>query len=231
MYYNEKFLLIDDEKGLLDLLAITLKKEHYTNITCVQNAVAALECIKLNQYDIILLDVMLPDMSGFDLCAEIRKYTYTPIIFITALDSDYNKLKGLSIGADDYISKPFNPLEVIARIHVLLRRQEYANTSPSTLNKIYNYEHFILNTVNGTLTVNNMLVECTAKEFELLTFFCKNPNKIFTISQLYESVWNSAISSNEEKTVAMYISKIRKKLPIEKEYIVNMRGMGYKFIP
>ncbi len=235
MYQNEKILLIDDESGLLDLLTIILKKERYTYITTAMTAYDALSLVKKNTYDLILLDVMLPDFSGFDLCTEIRKYTTTPIIFLTACNSDFDKLTGLAIGGDDYITKPFNPLEVVARVKAMLRRKElYASVAHREKSENrFDYGCFSLGTDNALLVVDGNPIECTAKEFELLKFFCQNPNHVFTSSQLYESVWNNP-GFGEEKTVTMHISKLRKKLNDDAKnpaIILNMRGIGYKFIP
>lgn len=236
MYNEEKLLIVDDEAGLLNLLKITLQKERYHNIDCAATAAQSINYIKKNTYDLILLDVMLPDLSGFDLCTEIRKFSFTPIIFLTACTSDYDKLTGLTLGGDDYIIKPFNPLEVIARIKAILRRQKHYNetSSPSlTHNTIYDYGHFKLNTITATLLVASKEVECTAKEFELLCFFCQNPAHVFTVSQIYEAVWDS-IGIGDEKTVTMHISKLRKKLGDDAKnpkLLINLRGIGYKFIP
>lgn len=232
MYNMEKILLIDDEPGLLKLLKITLQKERYSNITCAETAAEALALIKENKYDLIILDVMLPDFSGFDLCSEIRKFAYTPIIFLTACDSDYNKLTGLAIGGDDYITKPFNPLEVVARVKAILRRQQYATSQAGQSQmQIFHFGNIILNLSEATLTVDRVLVECTAKEFDLLRFFCKNPNRVFTSTQLYEAVWETP-GMGEEKTVTMHISKLRKKLGDDAAgMILTLRGIGYKFAP
>lgn len=234
MFQPEKILLIDDEAGLLELLTITLKKERYHNITCAQTASEALELVTKNTYDIIVLDVMLPDFSGFDLCTEIRKHTFTPIIFLTACGTDLDKLTGLALGGDDYMTKPFNPLEVVARIKAILRRQNhYTQTDTIASTPQYDYGSFRLDIGNATLFVNGQTEECTAKEFELLSFFCKNPNHVFTAAQLYEAVWNEP-GYGAEKTIAMHISKLRKKLhedPKSPQILINMRGIGYKFVP
>lgn len=234
MFQPEKILLIDDEAGLLELLTITLKKERYHNITCAKTASEALELIKINTYDIIVLDVMLPDFSGFDLCTEIRKYTFTPIIFLTACGTDLDKLTGLALGGDDYMTKPFNPLEVVARIKAILRRQNhYIKTEDTAKSPQYDYGFFSLDMNNATLLVDGQVEECTAKEFELLCFFCKNPNHIFTAAQLYEAIWNEP-GYGVEKTITMHISRLRKKLhedPKSPQFLINMRGIGYKFVP
>ncbi|MDC2864420.1 response regulator transcription factor [Bacillus sp. BP-3] len=229
---SAKILVIDDEVGILKLLKIILKKENFIHIETVSTGKDALQRIKEKVYDIILLDIMLPDISGFELCTEIRKNTNTPIIFISARSTDFDKLTGLGIGGDDYITKPFNPLEVIARIKVILRRQKmYENSQKQST--LYNYDYFTFNPESATLTVKNYPVECTAKELELLHFFCKNPNRIFTTAQLYEFVWGNDVFG-EEKTVTIHISKLRKKLGDDTrkpKIIVNLRGIGYKFIP
>lgn len=236
MYHHEKILLVDDEAGLLHMLRLTLQKERYSHITCAQTASEALAWIEKEAFDIIVLDVMLPDFSGFELCTEIRKKTYTPIIFITACDSDFDKLRGLSIGGDDYITKPFNPLEVIARIEAMLRRQRYNHRAHEAIDQaqpIYNYHTFTLDPTRALLTVQHMPVECTAKEFELLHYFCRHPHRVLTSAQLYEAVWGSP-GFGEEKTVTMHISKIRKKIGDDAKkpsVILNLRGIGYKFVP
>ncbi|WP_028594005.1 response regulator transcription factor [Paenibacillus assamensis] len=234
---SAKILAVDDEVGILKLLEITLKKEHFTQIETAATGKDALQRIKENNYDIILLDIMLPDLSGFELCTEIRKLTNTPIIFISARSTDFDKLTGLGIGGDDYITKPFNPLEVIARIKVILRRQRMYEITQQPhqqqLGALFDYGCFTYDPDSATLTVNNIIVECTAKELELLHFFCKHPNRIFTTAQLYEFVWGND-AFGEEKTVTIHIAKLRKKLGDDTrnpKIIVNLRGIGYKFIP
>ncbi|MGG3800901.1 response regulator transcription factor [Metabacillus fastidiosus] len=229
---SAKILIIDDEIGLLKLLEITLRKENFVNIETASTGKDALRLVQEKEYGIILLDIMLPDISGFELCTEIRKNTNTPIIFISARSTDFDKLTGLGIGGDDYITKPFNILEVVARIKVILRRQKMYE-SPKQKNNLYNYGYFMLNMESAILTVKNQLVECTAKELELLHFFCKNPNRIFTTAQIYELVWGNDVFG-EEKTVTIHISKLRKKLGDDTrkpKIIINLRGIGYKFIP
>lgn len=230
---SAKILVVDDEIGILKLLEITLRKEHFINIDTESTGKGGLQRIKENTYDIILLDIMLPDISGFELCTEIRKHTNTPIIFVSARSTDFDKLTGLGIGGDDYITKPFNPLEVIARIKVILRRQKMNESSQQQQDTLYHYGYFTFNPESATLIVKNQPIECTAKELELLHFFCKNPNRIFTTAQLYEFVWGNDVFG-EEKTVTIHISKLRKKLGDDTrkpKIIVNLRGIGYKFIP
>lgn len=230
---TEKILLIDDEQGILDMLVLTLKKENFIHITTAINGRETLNLIKNHSFDIILLDVMLPDIDGFELCRQIRNYTNTPILFVTARSSDLDKLTGLGIGGDDYITKPFNPLEVAARINVQLRRQRMLLDHQQVGNSNLHFQSFSLYPSEGRMTVHEKTVHCTAKELELLTFLCTHPNRIFTAEQLYEQVWGFS-SMGDDKTVVMHISKLRKKIEVDPrspQYIINLRGIGYKFIP
>ncbi|WP_411551923.1 response regulator transcription factor [Paenibacillus lautus] len=225
-------LAVDDEIGILKLLEITLRKENFTHIDTASSGKSALQRIKEKSYDMILLDIMLPDLSGFELCTEIRKHTNAPIIFISARSTDFDKLTGLGIGGDDYITKPFNPLEVIARIKAILRRQQLMKNALQQ-NTSYDYGYLSFHPESATLIVKGQPVDCTAKELELLHFFCKHPNHIFTTAQLYELVWGNDVFG-EEKTVTIHISKLRKKIGDDTRkpaIIVNLRGIGYKFIP
>lgn len=229
---SASILAVDDEIGILKLLEITLRKENFTHIDTASSGKGALHRIKEQAYDMILLDIMLPDLSGFELCTEIRKHTNAPIIFISARSTDFDKLTGLGIGGDDYITKPFNPMEVIARIKAILRRQRLMENAQQQ-NPAYDYGYFSFYPESATLTVKRQPVDCTAKELELLHFFCKHPNHIFTTAQLYELVWGNDVYG-EEKTVTIHISKLRKKLGDDTrkpKIIVNLRGIGYKFIP
>ncbi|MFI8714736.1 response regulator transcription factor [Brevibacillus brevis] len=231
---NETILLVDDEKGLLKLVETILQKEGFQHIVLTMTAAEALTQISRRQFDVIILDVMLPDMDGFELCREIRKTTTTPILFLTARSSDFDKLTGLALGGDDYITKPFNPLEVVARIQVQLRRQRMnRNQNETSVGRVFDYGAICINKDEGRITRNGTEVACTSKEFELLAFLCENPNRVFTVQQLYERVWGP-FCNGDDKTVVIHISRLRKKLendPKQPDIIVNLRGIGYKFIP
>jgi len=234
MTEDANILVVDDEVGILNLLEITLRKEHFSHITTVTTKADALQSLSEDDFDIILLDVMLPDGEGFALCSEIRVHTTTPILFISARSSDFDKLTGLSVGGDDYITKPFNPLEVVARIRAILRRQRlYEGQATQTESKSFDYDTFTFSPEEASLTVRGEAVEITAKELDLLQFFCQHPNQVFTTSQIYESVWGED-AFGEEKTVTIHIAKLRKKLDDhtrQPKIIVNLRGLGYKLIP
>ncbi|MBM7713512.1 response regulator transcription factor [Siminovitchia sp. FSL H7-0308] len=231
---DANILIVDDEAGILKMLDITLQKEHFTHITTASTKAEALQAITGQNFDVILLDVMLPDGDGFALCSAIRQQTTAPILFISARSSDFDKLTGLSVGGDDYITKPFNPLEVVARIRAILRRQRvYEKKADQPEMKSYIYDTFTFSPDKAVLTVHGKIVQATAKELKLLHFFCENPNRVFTTSQIYERVWGEDVFG-EEKTVTIHIAKLRKKLgdhTRKPSIIVNLRGIGYKFIP
>lgn len=228
----QRILIVDDEMGIVQMLETMLRKEGYTHIDSAFNGTDAIEKIQKNTYDLILLDVMLPDIDGFQLCRKMREITVVPILFLTARTSDFDKLTGLGIGGDDYITKPFNPLEVIARINVQFRRIEQYKQSTQK-DEQNRFGSVVIDRKGGRLEVDGKEVSCPAKEFELLLFLVDHPNQVFTVSQLYEHIWGFD-SVGDEKTVGIHISRLRKK--IEKdvkhpEYIVNLRGIGYKFVP
>ncbi|WPC43442.1 response regulator transcription factor [Clostridium sp. JS66] len=225
---KESILLVDDEIGLLEMLQLVLEKEGFKKIYKAVNGKEALEFIEEKVPDLIILDVMLPDTNGFELCVKIRKLTSVPILFLTSKTSDYDKLMGFGMGGDDYITKPFNVLEVVARIKAQLNRCRLYKEEEENID--LEFKDFEINEKTCELVAGGKLVECTALEFHLLLFFVKHPNQIFTINQLYRNVWGQE-SLGDEKTVVIYISKIRKKIEKDSKYIINARGLGYKFVP
>ncbi|WP_019909990.1 response regulator transcription factor [Paenibacillus sp. HW567] len=228
---NDEILIIEDEAGIAGMLELLLAREGYSAVRTVSTGAAALGLLESRGPDIILLDVMLPDCNGFELCLELRQKTNAPILFLTSRTADYDKLTGFAMGGDDYITKPFNSLEVVARIKAqLARRRLYIQEAPSFC---YTFADFEINKDTGGLTVRGQQLRCTAKEFALLLFFAEHPNRLFTAAQLYELVWDQ-MQLGDDKTVVIYISKIRNKIeqdPKQPRYIVNFRGLGYKFIP
>ncbi|QKG83619.1 response regulator transcription factor [Kroppenstedtia pulmonis] len=229
---KETILLVDDENGILDMLETLLKKEGYQHIHKATTGEKAIQLVQDFPIDLIILDVMLPDFDGFEVCRKLRRLTQVPILFVTARSSDFDKLMGLTIGGDDYVTKPFNPLEVVARIHVQLRRERILKESAHPkANKLVDGS-LVINKDTGQVSMDGNPIHCTAKEYELLIFLCEHPHRIFTAGQLYEQVWKSSYLG-DEKTVAVHISKLRKKIekdPKKPERIVNLRGIGYKFI-
>ncbi|MBM7716563.1 response regulator transcription factor [Siminovitchia sp. FSL H7-0308] len=224
-------LIVDDEKAILQMLETILKREAFKHIDTAATAEDALALCKTKRYDLILLDVMLPNRSGFDICPMIRETTDAPIFFLTARSSDLDKLSGFALGADDYITKPFNPLEVVARIKAHLRRKMVHMTPTSQTT--YQYGNIHVNTLSGEVKVNGKMVDLPAQVYQLLLFFCKHPNQLFSKSQLYEQVWGGDFLG-EDNTIMVHIRKLREKIeenPSKPSHIITVRGLGYKFVP
>lgn len=228
---NPQILLVDDEQEILDLLKITLNKEGFYNIDeacCVKQLT---EKYLRKKFDLIILDVLLPDGDGLEVCKKLRETTYVPILFLTAKTSDLDKLTGFAMGADDYITKPFNPLEVVARIKANLKRQQFLSCDiQSKENFIYHSGRFEVREQSGQLIVDGKEVECPAKEFKLLLFFCNHPNRLYSRAQLYEQVWGEN-ALNDDNTVMVHIRRIREKIeeePGNPKILLTVRGLGYK---
>ncbi|SFI60342.1 response regulator transcription factor [Thermoflavimicrobium dichotomicum] len=227
-----RILLVDDEQSIIDLLKIVLTKEGFRHIYTALDGQTAINIGKRFHPHLIILDVMLPDMEGFDVCREFRKFTDVPILFLTAKNTDLDKLVGFSMGADDYITKPFNPLEVAARVKAQLRRIHRIHLPEQKERKVYDYGHFRLDLDSGQLMVDGQEVPCPAMEFKLLAYLCAHPNQIFSKQQLYEQVWGEE-SLGDDNTVMVHIRRIREKIepnPSRPQYLVTVRGLGYKMV-
>ncbi|MFF2448829.1 response regulator transcription factor [Neobacillus sp. NPDC058068] len=229
--HEPQLLIVDDEKAILHMLTTILKKEAFNLIDTASSAEDALALCQTKRYDLILLDVMLPNRSGFEICPLIRETTDAPIFFLTARSTDLDKLSGFALGADDYITKPFNPLEVVARIKAHLRR--HSGKITNTSKTIYQYGSIHVNTLSGEVAAGGKTVELPAQVYQLLLFFCKHPNQLFSKSQLYENVWGEEFLG-EDNTVMVHIRKLREKIednPSKPRHILTVRGLGYKFVP
>lgn len=230
---HHAILLVDDEQGLVKMLQTVLQKEGFHLVDSVFSGATAIKKVEAKQYDLIVLDVMLPDIDGFEVCRRIRDFSYTPILFLTAKTSDLDKLTGLGIGGDDYITKPFNPLEVVARIKAHFRREEVYQYQSKNLEQKIEYGNLHINKTEALVTLSGQKIELTAKELELLVFFAEHPNQIFTATQLYEKVWGMD-SNGDDKIVTVYVMRLRKRLeakPHKPQLFINLRGIGYKFHP
>lgn len=226
---NEKILIIEDEIGLIKMLKRLLEMEGFQKVYHAVSGAEALKKVQEYRIDLILLDVMLPDTNGFELCQQIRETSNVPIIFLTARTTDIDKLTGFSMGGDDYITKPFNPLEVAARIKAILHRQR--KTIPKEA-RVCQTERFTLHYDQAKLVVEGKVVNCPAKEFQLLKFMCQHPNQVFSIDHLYEKVWGDYSLLGKENTVMVHISRLRQKIekdPKRPVYLKNIRGLGYLF--
>jgi two-component system response regulator RegX3 len=228
---QSKILIVDDEASILKLLKTVLNKEGFQFIDTASTGEQAVMACRTTKYDLILLDVMLPKQSGFEIFPWIRQTTNAPVLFLTARVGDFDKLTGFAIGGDDYITKPFNPLEVIARVRAQLRRYHAAASVPVT-NRIHTFKTFEVDEFAGELRVNDVMIECPAQVFQLLLFFCQSPGRVFSKSQLYEHVWGEP-SFSDDNTVMVHIHRIRERIepnPSEPVYLITVRGLGYKLV-
>ncbi|WP_232698456.1 response regulator transcription factor [Brevibacillus daliensis] len=231
--YNAKILLIDDEKSILQMLEMALRKEGFRRIYTAGTAQEALWLLHKHGADIILLDVMLPDQSGFELCPKIRELSDAHLIYVTARTSDLDVLTGFATGGDDYVTKPFNPLEIAARIKARLRRgTSFPSSKDADVRKQYDFGYFMVNENAGELLVKGEPVSCSALAYQLLLYFCKHPNTVFSKSQLYEAVWGID-GMGDDNTVMVHVHKIRERIepdPGKPKYLINVRGLGYKLV-
>lgn len=227
---REKILIIDDEIEILALIKSFLLEEQF-QVSTAENAQSALESITTEPPDLILLDIMLPDIDGIELCLEIRKLSNAPILFISCKSQEMDKVLALSVGGDDYITKPFLPNELVARIKAHLRRSrllQQTNFTPAVIE----YPGIKVNLDTHEVFINNEPVVLSGKEFEILAVLIKNPKRIYSMEQLFQMVWKMDSLENDSRTIMVYISNLRKKIEIDPsnpQYIVNVRGVGYKF--
>lgn len=222
-----KVLIADDNKQIVSILSEYCKKNNFT-VNTVFDGEAALKEIEENEFDIILLDVMMPKKDGFDVCRQVRTFSNVPIIMITARGEDYEKIMGLEIGADDYIVKPFSPGEIIARINAILRRITPKNDEST---KIFTFDNLEIDLNNFTVKINDEIISLTKKEIEILWTLATNQNKVFTRENLLDLIWGFDYFG-ESRTVDTHIKRLRAKLDNykhEKWNIKTIWGVGYKF--
>ncbi|GGG52016.1 response regulator transcription factor [Paenibacillus radicis (ex Gao et al. 2016)] len=231
-----KILIVDDEPSIVTMLQMVLRREGFQQLHSASTCAEALDLTKRILPDMILLDIMLPDGSGLELCAKLREYGNPHIFFLTAKTSDLDVLRGFSMGGDDYITKPFNPLEVAARIQARIRRlePEAATAAAAPVKRpesgIYRFSRFTLNEAEGELLVDGHLVPCPAQVFHLLLHFCKYPGIIFSKTQLYDKVWGIN-GLGDDATVMVHIRRIRERIEIDPgnpKLLLTVRGLGYK---
>ncbi|QEK12929.1 response regulator transcription factor [Crassaminicella thermophila] len=227
---REKILVIDDEKEISELIQSYLIKEEF-QVHVVENGKDALEAIGLEKPDLIILDIMLPDIDGIELCLEIRKQCNAPILFLSCKSEEMDKILALSVGGDDYLTKPFLPGELVARIKAHLRRNRLLMQVKKQPN-IIRYPGLEINLDSHEVWVDHQLVNLSSKEFEILSILAKNPKRIYSMDQLFQMVWKMHSLDGDSRTIMVYISNLRKKIeknPSNPKYIINIRGVGYKF--
>ncbi len=225
---GKRILLVDDEPLILKGLKFSLEQEGYDILTAADGE-EALKVFEDNSVDLVLLDVMLPKLDGIQVCQRIREQSNVPIIMLTAKGEDMDKILGLEYGADDYMTKPFNILEVKARIKTILRRA--AQNVPSEEKKIIRVHDMEVNVVNRSVTLGGHEVRLTAKEFDLLQLFITNRGKVFSREAMLETVWKYDYMG-DARTVDVHIRRLREKIerdPTQPEFIFTKWGVGYYF--
>ncbi len=228
---NESILIVDDEKEIADLIEVYLKNDGY-RVYKFYNGIDALKCIEEADLDLVILDVMLPDIDGFHICRKIREKYFYPIIMLTAKIEDTDKIMGLTIGADDYITKPFNPLEVVARVKTQLRRYMRYNSNNEEANAPVNefdIKGLIINKETHKCTLFGKEITLTPIEFSVLWYLCEHKGKVVSSEELFEAVWGEKFLDNNN-TVMAHIGRLRDKLnePAKNpRFIKTVWGVGY----
>lgn len=226
---KETILLVDDEKEILDLLGIYLHNEGYATVHAT-NGLEALETLRTHDISLIVLDVMMPHMDGIAACMKIREQMHMPIIMLSAKSEDMDKIMGLSTGADDYVTKPFNPLELIARVKSQLRRYTRFNVPTAQPAEELTVDDLTINVATHEVKIDGREIKLTPREFAILELLARNRGIVFSIEKIYESVWKEPFFG-ANNTVMVHIRKIREKLednPRQPRYIKTVWGIGYK---
>lgn len=226
---KDTILVVDDEKEITDLIEVYLNNENY-NVEKFYDAKSALTYLESGNANLAILDVMLPDMDGFSLCQKIRETQLFPIIMVTAKVEDMDKITGLTLGADDYITKPFNPLELVARVKTQLRRYTRYNSAEKENDKLeFNIKGLTICKDTHKCTLNNAELALTPIEFEILWFLCEQQGNVVSSEELFEKVWKEKFYDSNN-TVMAHIARLREKMkePARKpKYIKTVWGVGY----
>lgn len=238
---QHKILLVEDDAEISEMLKNYLTAENY-DVACAFDGREACEMFDATPFDLVLLDLMIPKVNGMDVMQHIRKSSFVPVIILSAKDTETDKTLGLALGADDYITKPFSVVEVLARIKANIRRAtQYGGTSaavstvsasrrPVDAEEVFTAGELTMNLSDYTLTKSGKAVELTAKEFEILKLLMQNPKKVYTKEQLYSLVWNDAYLG-DENAVNVHISRLRNKIEDDSRnprYVLTVWGIGYK---
>jgi len=230
MINEYKIMVVDDEPDILDLLEKSLMIEGFHNIIKVENGITAVDTCKKTKPDIMILDVMLPDIDGYEVCKQIRQFSHCPILFLSSKNDELDKILGLAVGGDDYVTKPFSPKEVAYRVKAQLRRTAYK--SKETVNEPIKIGALTLDTDGCRAMKDSKDMELTAKEFEILQYLAENKGRVISRERLYEAIWNED-SFGCDNTVMVHIRHLREKLendPTAPQYLITMKGLGYKLV-
>ncbi|PJI07789.1 MULTISPECIES: response regulator transcription factor [Clostridium] len=227
---KKTILVVDDEKEIRNLISIYLTNEGF-EVLKAENGIEALNILKDKEVQLVILDVMMPKMDGIETCMQIRKDNNMPIIMLSAKGEDMDKILGLTTGADDYISKPFNPLELIARVKSQIRRYTKLNNSyDADGSNVIDIGELTINADTHEVKVEDKVIKLTKREFDILELLARNKGMVFSTEKIYESVWKEQFCDSHN-TVMVHIRKIREKIernPRKPEYIKTVWGVGYK---
>lgn len=231
---KQKILIVDDDENIAELISLYLLKECFST-EIAGNGRQALELIKSYNPDLILLDIMLPDIDGYEVCAELRKTKQTPVIMLSAKGEVFDKVLGLKLGADDYIVKPFDSNELVARVKAVLRRTAIVPDTSTVASasdhkgEFVEYDGLLVNLTNYTVIFEGKPLEMPPKELELLYFLAKKPNQVFTRDQLLDQLWDYEYMG-DSRTVDVHVKRLREKLNDDHNWsIATVWGKGYKF--
>ena len=227
---NQKILIVDDEKEIADLVALYMENDGFT-VFKYYTAQEALQCIEEETLDMAILDVMLPEIDGFKILQKIReKYTY-PVIMLTAKIEEIDKITGLTLGADDYITKPFQPLELVARVKAQLRRYTRYNNGTAPETHILTHSGLVLNTKTHECTLNEKPLSLTPTEFSILSILCQQKGNVVSAEELFHQIWGEEYFRKGNNTITVHIRHLREKMGDsfeEPRYIKTVWGCGYK---
>ena len=226
---KHKILLVEDDLEISEMLKNYLTTENY-EIICAADGQEACDQFDNDTYSLVLLDLMIPKISGMDVMQHIRKNSVVPIIIVSAKDTETDKTLGLGLGADDYITKPFSVVEVLARIKAAIRRTTQYDNASNALPVVLTAGDITMNLSDHTLTKKGQIIELTAKEFDILKLLLQNPKKVYTKEQIYSLVWNDAYCG-DENAVNVHISRLRNKIEDDSRkprYVLTVWGIGYK---
>ena len=227
---KENILIVDDEKEIADLVEVYLRNENFTVFKCY-NGQDSLQIIGIQPLDLVILDVMLPDMSGFEICKSIRMEHNYPVIMLTAKESEIDRITGLTLGADDYITKPFYPLELIARVKAQLRRYTRYNMGGAPEEEIITHKGLTINVQTHECSLNEKPLILTPTEFTILRILCQEKGNVVSSDQLFHGIWGDEYYSKNNNTITVHIRHLREKMGDSFEspkYIKTVWGVGYK---
>jgi DNA-binding response OmpR family regulator len=227
-----KLLVVDDDKTLLQLLDLSLKDEGY-DVTCATNGRDALRTVFTERPDLIVLDIMMPGMSGWQVCERVREVSDVPVLILTARGDPEDRVRGLELGADDYLSKPFDIHELTLRVGAILRRTWSGNASTSRTSQRYDDGHLFVDLETRVVQYDGQVIKLTPYEFDLLSCFVRHPGKVLEHDYLLRQVWGLNSGTGDNDYVKTYIRYLRKKIepdPQQPRYITTERGVGYRFM-